>query len=32
MAERPDARDGLETELTGREEIQILLGLPMMGG
>lgn len=30
--ERPEARRGLGTELTGREEIQIVMGLPLRGG
>lgn len=29
---RPHAKQGLEMELSGREEIQIFLGLPMAGG
>ena len=30
--EGPEARQGLETELTGQEEIQIVMGLSMSGG
>ena len=30
--ERPEAREGLDTELTGQEQIQIVMGLPMSGG
>jgi hypothetical protein len=30
--ERPESHRGLDTELTGEEEIQILMGLPLRGG
>lgn len=30
--ERPEAREGLDTPLSGDEEIQIVMGLPMSGG
>ena len=30
--QRPEAREGLDTPLSGEEEIQIVMGMPMTGG
>ncbi len=30
--QRPEAREGLDTPISGEEEIQILMGIPMSGG
>ncbi|MDP6619933.1 MAG: MoaD/ThiS family protein [Nitrospinota bacterium] len=30
--QRPEAREGLDTPISGEEEIQIVMGVPMSGG
>ena len=30
--QRPEAREGLDTSISGDEEIQIVMGIPMAGG
>ncbi|MFQ5694026.1 MAG: MoaD/ThiS family protein [Nitrospinota bacterium] len=30
--QRPEAREGLDTPISGKEEIQIVMGIPMSGG